>query len=345
VVEGCLSELLDKEIIMADGNFLNDQDEIKKKVLNTIAKNIGGQVTEAQQQGASPTDVINILNKLLPNTQQTVAGPEGGTIVGTKDSPGNLPAQPAIDPETEAKQILSQLVNPQTTEQQQVQDEVKKTSTGSKIFNALSFLAPGLITIKAAQQSLSGDVPLQQRDITKTILDAQLKSATVDEKAGRLTASNLLNKFELVANNFQGIFDSHQRVLASVEDPSPAGDLALIFNFMKILDPASVVREGEFANAQNSGAVPDRVRNIYNRILSGERLTNTQRGDFKDRADRLFGRKEKDFRSTEKQFKNLARRNRIDPSRVFRTIGQTSEEEKQLSNMSDDELKAIVGGQ
>ena len=36
---------------------------------------------------------------------------------------------------------------------------------------------------------------------------------------------------------------AYGRVVASAEDPSPAGDLALIFNYMKVLDPGSTVRD------------------------------------------------------------------------------------------------------
>ncbi len=71
-----------------------------------------------------------------------------------------------------------------------------------------------------------------------------------------------------------------KKVEAAAKDPSAAGDLALVFNYMKILDPNSVVRESEFANAQNATGVNERVRNIWNRILSGERLAPEQRADF-----------------------------------------------------------------
>jgi hypothetical protein len=62
--------------------------------------------------------------------------------------------------------------------------------------------------------------------------------------------------------------------------PDAAGDLAMIFGYMKVLDPGSVVREGEFANAQNAAGVPDRIRNTYNRALQGTRLNPDQRAQF-----------------------------------------------------------------
>lgn len=68
--------------------------------------------------------------------------------------------------------------------------------------------------------------------------------------------------------------------LAAAGERSPGKDVSLIFNYMKILDPASVVREGEQATAANAASVPDRVRDIYNLSLGGQRLTPEQRLDF-----------------------------------------------------------------
>jgi hypothetical protein len=67
-----------------------------------------------------------------------------------------------------------------------------------------------------------------------------------------------------------------------------AGDLAMIFSFMKLLDPGSVVREQEFANAQNAAGVPDRIRAEYNRLLTGGRLAPDQRKNFVKQGKSLF---------------------------------------------------------
>ena len=85
---------------------------------------------------------------------------------------------------------------------------------------------------------------------------------------------------------YQEVKSAYGRVLAS--DDSAVGDLSLIFGYMKMLDPGSVVREGEFATAQNAAGVPQRVVNLYNKIISGERLNDSQRKAFKGQAERLF---------------------------------------------------------
>lgn len=82
--------------------------------------------------------------------------------------------------------------------------------------------------------------------------------------------------------------EAYQRVKSAAAKPDAAGDLSMIFAYMKMLDPNSVVREQEFANAQNAAGVPDRVRNLYNQVMKGNRLNPTQRDQFVAQADALF---------------------------------------------------------
>ncbi len=68
---------------------------------------------------------------------------------------------------------------------------------------------------------------------------------------------------------------------------SAAGDITRVFSFMKLNDPNSTVREGEYATAQNAAGVPERIRAAYNKSLSGEVLTPQQRKDFETAAENL----------------------------------------------------------
>jgi hypothetical protein len=175
-----------------------------------------------------------------------------------------------------------------------------------------------LANIKTAQE-IMGEVPAQAKDIAMKVLEFKLKAG--EEK--NLKPEQILNKFEPVANAYQTIVDSYDRVVASGKDPSPAGDLALIFNYMKILDPGSTVREGEFATAENSASIPEKIRNWYNKAATGKRLGDVdgfQREDFIKRAGMLFDAKEKQYQSSEKEFKRIAEKNGIDPEKVLRKV-------------------------
>lgn len=115
---------------------------------------------------------------------------------------------------------------------------------------------------------------------------------------------------------FTQVRDAFGRVATAAQDPSAAGDLALIFNYMKMLDPGSVVREQEFANAQNAAGVPERIRAAYNNALKGERLTEATRTDFVDRASRLFENQLAGANKTREVYSGLAGQYGFDPSRV-----------------------------
>jgi hypothetical protein len=102
------------------------------------------------------------------------------------------------------------------------------------------------------------------------------------------TTLKLRDKYTSESKDFLTIRDAYNRIIVSAQDPSAAGDLALIFNYMKILDPGSTVREGEFANAQNSAGIPDVIRAKYNKVISGQRLAEDTRNDFVSRSKKLF---------------------------------------------------------
>jgi hypothetical protein len=95
---------------------------------------------------------------------------------------------------------------------------------------------------------------------------------------------------------------AYKKVAEAAKNPSAAGDIAMIFGFMKILDPGSVVREGEFATAQNAAGIPDRVRAQYNAAINGQRLTDVQRTDFMNQAKNIVQSQRDNFNSTIKPF-------------------------------------------
>ena len=84
--------------------------------------------------------------------------------------------------------------------------------------------------------------------------------------------------------DFKKVRTAYDKVIQGGTNPSPAGDISMIFNYMKILDPGSTVREGEFATAQNATNLPQQIVNKYNQVKKGERLGESQRDDFMNQA-------------------------------------------------------------
>lgn len=57
-------------------------------------------------------------------------------------------------------------------------------------------------------------------------------------------------------------------------------DMALIFTYMKTIDPDSVVREGEFRSAKMTGSKLDEMQTLWSQVLNGQMLTQRQREGF-----------------------------------------------------------------
>jgi hypothetical protein len=127
--------------------------------------------------------------------------------------------------------------------------------------------------------------------------------------AAKLTeVRGVRQEFTKLSGDFITVRDAHNRVTASANNPTPAGDLSLLFNYMKILDPGSVVRESEFAQAARTGSLPQQVQAWATRLLNGERLTPEQRGDFVSRAGVLYQAQLRSQRNLERSFGELATR-------------------------------------
>lgn len=103
-----------------------------------------------------------------------------------------------------------------------------------------------------------------------------------------------------------------KNLAAIAQRKDAASDIAFVYSYMKMLDPTSVVREGEFATAEKSGGVPDRIRNLYNKTLNGEFLTPEQRADMLNTAGRLNAEAQTTISNTTRDFYRRARTRGID---------------------------------
>ena len=136
-------------------------------------------------------------------------------------------------------------------------------------------------------------------------------------------SNNLRDDFFRESKQFVTVRDAYARIIASAKDPSAAGDLALIFNFMKVLDPGSTVREGEFATAEQAAGVPTRILNLYNKILSGEKLGTVQRQDFMKRSRMLYDAQHGSHKQLIKIYTQRATRSGLNPDDVVMNYALT----------------------
>lgn len=162
-----------------------------------------------------------------------------------------------------------------------------------------------------AQAESKGLVAMDFNEYQNVDANRKAKVAAAANAAGLTSALTnvalrLSDDYEQQSKNFYTVRDAYSRIQSSAENPSAAGDMSLIFAYMKILDPNSVVRETEYATAQNAGSIPERVRAAYNSAVDGKKLSEAQRNDFVDRAGTIFTGAKKQQDAVAKEFETRA---------------------------------------
>jgi hypothetical protein len=137
-----------------------------------------------------------------------------------------------------------------------------------------------------------------------------------EESFGKEDATTLRKEATTQLSEYQKFGDAWGRVQEAAMNPSPANDIALIFAYMKILDPTSVVREGEFATAANAGSIPQRVWARYNKLMRGEELNAEQRNDFLSSAYGLVRSQHRNAQRIVDRYGNLAAGYGVNPKAV-----------------------------
>jgi hypothetical protein len=150
---------------------------------------------------------------------------------------------------------------------------------------------------------------------------------------------DLRKEFTTQVKPFIELGQSYQKIETAAKNPSPAGDIALVYGFMKVLDPGSVVREGEFATAQNAGSVPQSVVNMYNKALTGERLGENTRLDFLSQARNIIESQRQVSGDVVQRYTDIAKRSKLSPEQVvFDPFSRIKTTEKRISEISNTPL-------
>lgn len=156
-------------------------------------------------------------------------------------------------------------------------------------------------------------------------LEARAKEAQI-KKLGRVgtgapkpqTSDPLRKEFNALpaVKNYNEASVAYDKMQRAANSGSPAGDLSLIFNLMKTLDPTSTVRESEFAAAARAGDFGDQVATTVTKVTSGERLTPSQRRDFLKQAEGFLAAHKSAYDRETERYSSLATGRKVAPADV-----------------------------
>lgn len=171
---------------------------------------------------------------------------------------------------------------------------------------------------------------IKQADDATKAEEQKAKAAREDKKNLTEGERELRKEFEGLPDvkQFREVESSYKRINKAATNNSAAGDIALIFNYMKMLDPGSTVREGEFATAQNAAGIPTQIWNVYNKAVSGERLAPEQRQDFLSQAKEQYLGAQELFDVRANQYEDLASAYEFNPKRIVTRARQKVETPK-----------------
>lgn len=162
---------------------------------------------------------------------------------------------------------------------------------------------------RAEQRDLTNQMNLRKnyQQQAQPFMDAQ-------QSFGRVKAvfeagdPKIINKYKSAAKNFSPGIAGKVKAF---------GDLALMFNYMKMLDPRSTVREGEQASVRNTGGVVDtQFINWYNGILNGSSLTPDQRAGIYIQSQEQYRAVEDQQRTKVKEEIDFAKKNGVEPKYI-----------------------------
>lgn len=132
----------------------------------------------------------------------------------------------------------------------------------------------------------------------------------------RTSEQGLQQHYDTIAKPYREMRDAWGRITASGTQPSPAGDLSLIYAYEKMLSPTEGVRNEEVRQAASSGGLPAEVQRWIEWTKGNQLLPDSVRKDFMERAKLLYGQYMKDYEQTAEQFRGVATRQGLNPANV-----------------------------
>lgn len=116
----------------------------------------------------------------------------------------------------------------------------------------------------------------------------------------------LQNDFDTVTKTYRGAIDAQKNLQALSKDSTAQDQTAIIFSYMKTLDPTSTVREGEFALVGKTAGLSDLAVNALKKLDSGKRLNDQQIKDIVGASSKLSTQAKKNLDATSAEFDRRA---------------------------------------
>lgn len=248
--------------------------------------------SEAGNSKNSPDKTSSQKPNLLTDLSKVFGLPDLGALFG-ENQQKEIPDESSFDSE-----------ETQFEPQGSFADQVFNLTNDPEIYNKNSKIAKQLSTLPKQYQG-------------------QYLEGLKQEKAGKATQGKDFTQVNQLASRYKSltseIRELDQGMAFSknfkVNTNNPYDDQALIFSFMKVLDPGSVVREGEFNTAAKNSSLLESISADWRKAVDGTGLlTSAQRKNIINTMKSLYNQKKSAYDRDLNSAKKVGQQFGIDPS-------------------------------
>jgi hypothetical protein len=266
---------------------------------------LGQKLTEAQRAAKADADFLKMLQPpeaAVPAPMQPLTGESVSTM---EPAPAPMTTNPLANLSSQQRALIGGLGREKGT--QYLLEAMKPEATPENIKTLRALGLPvtleGLRQLDKPEPSPAESRLLKEAGVPVTlenIMQLRRSGATnvnvkvpVDMTSGQKGFENEMAlgkafKGEPIYKDYSDMQSAFGQVVSSLSAGTPIGDVAGATKIMKLLDPGSVVRESELAIAMAASGRMDRLQNYFNNMMTGQKLTPTQRDDFKALANELY---------------------------------------------------------
>lgn len=154
-------------------------------------------------------------------------------------------------------------------------------------------------------------------------------ASAFESEAGRVKddkyltdANKLADDYRAESKDFITQRNAYQNAKSvNVNTTNPQDDISLVYSFMKVVDPTSVVRESEFNTAAKASSILDQFNIKLGKVQTGQILNPKVREQIKKTMEDRFKNAEKNQQRIVDSYSKRAKGYRIDPSDVIMDYG------------------------
>lgn len=238
---------------------------------------------------------------------------------------------------------VTQFYDPQNPPRDPVQMAVKPesvTTAGSTGAPQTSFVNPyaqnqplpqpvRMDMVNTGQQNVPVNPYTQAAPLQNTVSPNTVATNAVTARGQDLTnmrqgQQNTIQLTEGIRKEFNALpeVQNYKQVLPIIESvkrapDTPAGDIDLIYGVGKVMDPNSVVREGELTLVIKSGSPAQRLQGFANYVRGGGRLTQDQRKQLVEIMDSRTNALKANYDAARNSYTNIVKQQGLEPSQVF----------------------------